>query len=361
MKILAKALVEAASILDHVPQRTGIQSSEFIRFVCKKGVLEMALASDLIGVAKVPVEEAEDFTFFVERKLFMPFVMAAKGKDKPLSLALADEGKTLTLKDGRRTGKWAALDVMKGYSSADGQKETKLEIKEALIGDLRLAAKYASLDQLAPELSCVWLDATAGRIYSTNKFSVFMGQVKSIKEGGPIPAAFPDLLDAGAEIRVGLGGARISYPSAYLYQAFNSKSLEAFPKDAIVKTMKAAKAWKARVTLPTKKLLEILSRLAGYVSGASSDETIIRVEAKAGDPFLRLKTGSSAGAFTEALKIMTGPEEDWSADWLLVSIKPFLEAAGDSPVSASWDDTTPYCFQDEANKRWLISPRKAGK
>lgn len=357
MRINPELLRQAVGMLDHVPQRTGIQSSEFVRLSCKKGKLEMSLASDLIGVASITPEEPEEFSFFIERKLLFPFISASKDGKKEFSLSVADS--TLTLRQGRRSAKWSAIEPVKGYSSAGTLKEKELTIQEGLIEELRLAAKYSSQDQLSPELSCVWLDRKGKRILSTNKFSVFQAQAEPDGEG-PIPGAFPDLLEEASTIMVSETGARIVHPYGYLFQAFNQKALSEFPLKAISSTMKAADSWKVRLNLKVGPILEILLRLANYISGASSEETIIRVEGKKGDPLLRLKTGTSQGAFSESLKLIQPPTEDYAVDWLLLSVRPFLEALPEKEVvHVLWDDDSPFLFRDRQMTRRLISPRKA--
>lgn len=360
MKIESKDLLRAVEILDRVPMRTGIQSSEYVKLTgTKDGQLSLALASDLVGVVSIPVQDPQEFTFFVERKLFVPFVNAAKGHDKPFTLAVAKDA--LSLRERKRSVRYQAVDAMKGYSDASSQKEKQIKIAKEHLAELKLAAKYASADSLAPELSCVWLDEKNSAVCATNKFSVFLSQAK-VEASGPIPATFPELLADSAKVKVSPEGARIVYPEGYLFQSFNEKALKAFPHKTILSTIQAAGKWKLRLSLPAKKMVEALQRLASYVNGASSDETIIQVQAKDGDPVLRFSTKATQGQFSEELKLAKAPTGTWEADWLLPSIRPFLEATdAKADLLVRWNDDTPFFFEDKEAKRFLVSPRKAGK
>lgn len=359
MKIAVDALLEAVSILDRVPTRTGIASSEFVRLVSKKGMLHLSLASDLVGNAKVPIEDPQDFTFFVERRLLFPFLSPSKGRNKPFTLSLDGDG--LQIQEGRRKGRYGAVDAQKGYSSGvpDGEKEVK--ISDTLKEELRLAAKYASVDQLAPELACVWLDAKRNGVYATNKFSVFFAETE-VKSTGPLPGSFPELLSGSTSVMVSAEGARILFPSGWLSQSFNEKALKEFPRKSIDASLEAAKGWKSRLKIQAGKLMDALTRLGGYVAGASSDETVINVVCRKGDAVLDLVSQATQATFKEAIKMPEPQKADWSAIWLLPSIRPFLEACDPkAELTVRWDEDSPYLFHDSAAKRWLISPRKVTK
>jgi len=359
VKIDTQALLTAVAILENVPSRTGIQSSEYVKLECAGDTLRLLLASDLVGAVSVPVTEPTPFSFFVERRLLFPFVNAAKGHDKPFTATYA--GGCLTLKERKRSVKYQGVDAMKGYTDVSPSKEKTIKLEKAHLAELRLAARYASFDSLAPELSCVWMDEAGGAICATNKFSVFSSRVK-VAGSGPIPFIFPDLLNEESKVKVSSEGARIVYPSGYLFQSFNEKALKNFPHKQITATIAAAEKWKLRLQLPAKKMVEALQRLALYVNGASSDETIIRVTAKAGDATLRFSTAAAQGHFSETITLSKAPTEAWEADWLHPSIRPFLEAAdAKADLLVRWNDDSPFFFQDKAAKRFLISPRKATK
>lgn len=343
----------ATKLLDRVPLRGGIQSSEYVRLdISKKGIFSLSLASDLIGHAEVPIQDPMPGRFFIERKLLFPWIRAACGKQ--IILTLKDQ--FLLLKEGRRQVTYANIPEIKGYAQAPPTQERDLHIDQSLFEDLRLAAKYAASDHLAPELNCIWLDQKTGTITATNQFSLYQAEVKT-ESTGPIPPAFPDLLDVAAKVTASDEGCRISYGRSYLFQLFSEKAISDFPLKRIHATMAEAKKWQTRLQVPGRALIDVLDRLGGYVAGSSSDETMISATAEEGKPVLTLATSALQGSFRESLKLPKPAQTSWTAEWLLPSLKPFLERLDpNDTLSLQWDDSTPYLFATKT--RSLLSPRK---
>src|SRR5208283_2190230 len=166
-------LVRAVEVLNLVPQRAGIPSSDYVRVLATKKGLEMSLASSVRGIVRV---EAKGFIvdeFFVDRRLFMPFVLAGKSWKGDFRTTFDEKG--WLLRQGSRRAEFVLKSEKVGgygnWTDRDGMKEVKLseELRKLLLASFNCATADPSM----PQLNCVYL---GGRlVLATNSTVMFVG------------------------------------------------------------------------------------------------------------------------------------------------------------------------------------------
>src|ERR1700761_2823842 len=116
--IVSKELLEnTVALIDSVPVRNGIKSSEFIRISkLGKDSAVFSLTSDM--AAKAIVHTGEEYPFedemFLDRRIFIPFVN--KGKESQAKdYMFIEKGEQIILKHGGRRAEYAKAKDITGY------------------------------------------------------------------------------------------------------------------------------------------------------------------------------------------------------------------------------------------------------
>jgi len=273
-------LLDAASILELVPQRAGVPSSDFVRVRHGKKYIEMSLSSVVNAVVRVAgknLEEAKDF--FVDRRLLIPFIQVGKGWKGDFKLGLEDS--KWLLKQGSRTAELTMrMEPLGGYGSwreKAGLKEVKLS--EELRKLLLVSQGCATADPSLPFLNCVYIGEKL--VLATNGTLMFVGlRQKQDSLRFPFPIGVIPLISDSLVQAVGVEGDQVILDCGigFIEGSVSAITRKDFPKKSIVERAQAAKAYPVLTKLPAERVARMLERLSGYLASVKREDLILRLE-----------------------------------------------------------------------------------
>lgn len=326
MKIATDVLKSAIGILSKVPMRSGIECSEFVKMQVKDGHLSLFLSSDMVGEVEISMIEKEDWTFFVERTLFLPFINQAKAKE----LGFVVDKATLTVSDGKRRAKFKALEKqIPGYIEVQRTiaGETKVQLTDEVLQRVKLAAKYATFDSMSPQLNCVYF-AKSG-IMSSNGYSIFATK-ETLPFTGPFPLELVDLLDSKCQVYMHKSGARLEFQGGWIFCAVRDRCRKAFPIEKIDDTMAGESKIPIVFETTISHFKTAIDRLFSYVQAVANIDVAMRFEGKAGETSLTLVCSERQATFKDYLKLKEPLKEDVSEELLMREVRLFLKDADES-------------------------------
>lgn len=279
-------LLNAVQVLDMVPQRAGVPASDYVRVIARKKGLEFSLASSVSVVVRVKTSGRlvdTDEPFFVDRRLFVPFVLT--GKEWKGMFKMAMNGDRWEIRQGSRKAELALRsDKVEGYSNwpeYKGLKEVKLS--EDLRRLLLVSSSCASADPSMQHLSCVYI---GGRlVLASNQVVLFVGDSK--KDGGlkfPFPIGVIPLLGSGLVKGVGVVGELVVLDCGcgFVEGTVSVPAQKSFPRRKIIEQVNTARKWPTIGRLPAEKLSKAITRLVGYLVGVKREDWVLKLELGSG-------------------------------------------------------------------------------
>ena len=112
-----KAIEDAMQLLDSVPARNGITSSEYIKTELKDPKhLRMQLSSEMSGDAVIPLPSSRKLKtpLYLDRRMLIPFVSAGKDMKSDTYEFIVDKN-SVTVKHGPRTALLTSNNSASGY------------------------------------------------------------------------------------------------------------------------------------------------------------------------------------------------------------------------------------------------------
>lgn len=345
-EIKSEQLAGAIEILDMVPQVGGIPSSDYLRITQKKYHLEMSLASSsLVGVVRVAgviMDEGQEF--YVDRKVFTPFVVV--GKDSKTAFTSKVGEGTWTLKQGSRKAEFVLrYEEIGGYGKwLNKEMAQDFKVPEAMKKLLMAASRCASADPSFPALNCVYLDGQS--VLASNMTIVFAATLKSRSSlNFPFPPAVVPLLSHKSVESIGIDGDRVIVACRYghLAGAVSADAKKGFPVKGVYTQMEKAKTWPVLVKLPIAPLNAMIERMATYLSAMESEKTHLRIDIAKGQMAMTVKVGY--GRFVER-DFGKNYKNEAVLDWPLQLVRPVLAyvAENDKELTVRADEKrkTPY-------------------
>lgn len=350
VEIKKDALIAAAKILNMVPQRAGIPSSDYVRVIARRKELEFALASSVSGVVRIaatngtatPVEEI----FFIDRRLFLPFVLLGEQAGKADFRAELEE-KVWKLRQGSRAAELGLrADAVAGYGKwkeLDASKEIKLS--EELTKMLIASNSCATADPALQHLNCVYIGGKV--VLSTNEMTLFLGTKAQSNLRIPFPVGVIPLLGDGLVKGVAVEGDRVILDCGvgYVEGVVSAVTQEKFPKKKIVEQMGKARGWPQIAKLPAKKLAATLGRLSEYLAGVRREDWVLRMELGNGSGKVSVQV--LQGKFEEKF-VAEGATTEAVVEWPLERVLPVLtymaEKGETVRIRVDEKKKTPYCI-----------------
>ena len=306
-----KDILNAVKVLELVPLRAGVPSSDFIKMTARKQSILMSLSSTVTAVVRAPYQSGglEQKVIFIDRGLFTAYVLAGAKWKGDFEFGL-DEDK-LHLKQGRRKAEFnLRAEPLGGYGewrTKDGHKEIKLD--ENLKNMLLASNACATGDPSMPHLNCVYINGQL--VLSTNDRSLFVGR-RSTKEDGleiPFPVGIIPLLGGDLVDSVGVDGDRVVLDCGcgYVEGTVSAPAKKDFPKAGMEKSIKVARAWPLFVNLPATKIERILERLVAYLPSVKREDWVVTLQLSKGQ--VKAYVAVQQGRFEESTKVEGLAEE----------------------------------------------------
>lgn len=366
MKISSEELITAIDLLSLVPSRAGVPSSEFIRLHCSKDIMNAALSAEVFGVTNSPLFEidTEEWTAFVDRASFCPFVAVSKElkSTAPFELSWNSKKKSLLVRCGNRKGVFNEVTNVSGYSDASKVVGTKLKLSDTIKKTLVLAAKYATPDPTIANLNCVYVQNN-GWVLASNERSALRIHDKSVTATIPLPlgllAAVQD--STVSSIIVGKGLAKVTLPKGYLCQTINQAAASKFPAKAIHAAIDSAKTYPKSFSVDASKLVAALDRLNLYSALVIKRDAVVTLVGTTGAKNIQVVCKVPQGRFEERLQAKVPIKADFKIEWLLQLLLPLSAIAkdiGEVSVHFEPNKTTPYYLHAKGMGLELLVSRK---
>lgn len=339
-------LLAAVAVLNLVPQRAGIPSSDFVKITRRPGQWELSLASTVTGMVRVPVkgEKKAEKECFLDRGLLLSFIQTGKTW-KGLFKASFSEG-ILTLKQGSRLAELAVkADAVGGYGKWKERSARKdIKLSEGL-RKLLLASNFCSTaDPALPHLNCVYIGGKL--VLSTNLISLFVG-VRQTEDALriPFPVGIIPLLGDSLVRAVGVEDDRIVLDCGcgYIEGSVSAIAQKDFPKKNVVEKIKKGREWPVVAKLPAEKLSRMLKRLADYLKNVKREDWVVQLDGE--ETRLKASIQVQQGRFEEEIKVDQQSKEillRWPLD-LALSVIEYMAANGEVvKVRVDEEKGTPY-------------------
>jgi len=337
--LVPKESIEAAlKLIELVPIRNGIKTSEYIKMEKSKTGAILSICSDM--GARVDVLAGEKYPFsedlFLDRRLFTPFVNGGK-ESKATDYQFILSKDSLVVKHGSRRALYALHKPLSGYENPDGlDKANFLQISKKLASMVDCAENCATPDPITPTLNCVFIRQTGKNIeaLSSNQRIVFLGKVSTDKKiEGSI--AFPLLLvktlkqEGASKLLWTKSLALVTFAKGKVWQAVKTAARKDFPEDIIRKTVKDALAQKIVFGITSVAFTKAADRIASYVAPIASDELGLEVHIEKGSKKIQIKAGQADSKFSETLYALTEAKETLVLEWPLLQVLPVILFAKD--------------------------------
>ncbi len=361
--IESELLATAVSIIDLVPSRAGIPSSEFIRLEGGKGMLHLSLSADVYGTVSMDLPTKSKFVAFVDRGSFVPFVMAAResGSKAGFMLTLGDKGQ-LIIRCGKRRGLFNKLSNVGGYNEVDRVSGAKIVLSKDQKRSIALAAKYATPDPTVAHLNCIYLQKD-GYVLASNERAAIRLETKPVGSSMPLPLGILQTIEHELVKTIVIGStvAKIGFGNGFICQTVNQKSAANFPHKSIKLAMEAAAAYPHRFWIPSKNLLDAITRMNSYSSTVVKRDPVVKLIGVQGESTIKVVCQVPQGSFTEVVAVTKPLNTDFTVEWMLELLLPLLTMGGKiERFSVRFEDKgkTPYLLRAQGLEL-LISRRVA--
>jgi hypothetical protein len=365
--VAKEALEVVINLLENVPTRNGIKSSEFIKVSShgKDGAV-FHLSSTLYG--KAILRTGEPFPFedlFLDRRLFIPFVNGGRESRSSDYIFIGDE-KQLTVKHGSRRAVYSHTKPISGYEDPkDIDKANVTPIQKKLSQMIDCASSCATDDPITPTLNAVYV-MQHGKIIeamSSNQRLVFLGKVTTEKKPLEGTIAFPlglvqTLRQEGAtKLHWTNKIALVEFPKGKVWQAVKVAARKNFPYKDIRRYVKQGLQDQHLCSIPSAVFAKACDRLSGYTSALDSSDLALEVHLVKGSKKVQLKAGVEASKFTELIHSATKATKDIVLEWPLEQVLPIImfgKDEGNFSINLSKKETS--CLHSK-NMTLLIGAR----
>lgn len=339
-------MLQAISVLDLVPQRAGIPSSDYVRVLSDSRSLEMALSSSVSGVVSLKMDgaKADKNMMFVDRRLFIPFIQMGRGWKGDFKFSVSEQ--KWVVRQGSRQAEFALKkDTVLGYPVFKSLKDLKeIKLSENLRKLLLASNQCATADPSLQHLNCVYIGGKT--VMATNLAVMFVGaRDKEDSMRFAFPVGVIPLLGDGLVLGVGVENDKVILDCGcgYIEGMVSAVAKKDFPRDSILSNVKKGRDWPTLLRLPAEKLAKMLVRLSEYLASVKREDWVVRLDVSGGK--VKATVRVQQGKFEESIDIEDSKAEG-VIEWPLEIVHPVLSyiAENGETVKVKVDDRkkTPY-------------------
>lgn len=328
-------LIQRLEILEKVPARLGVPSSEFYKIEnLGNGKTRWSISSEATGLVIIQGkgEWPHPKSFHLDRRMMVPFVLAAKeiGRKAPFKFQL--QGKQLLVWQGRRRAEFSATSQVEGYAGRSaGTLNDRMAVTEHVKSLIHCARNCASSDSLNPEMNCVYIQPTKRGvdILATNETIMYRARAKTqvVKEAVPFPTFLVTLL--GSDDLKAIEWKRklvaLRYSGAEIWQSVSAKALRGFPKEMVEKYIAEGAKQPPAFVVASRKFSRVVGRLALYLQAVRRADWVLTVKGWKGKDRILLESQIANSKFKESLHVDGVLQENFEISWPLEMILPVYE------------------------------------
>lgn len=329
-------------MLDMVPEKLGIPSSEFIWIRGKGPKITLSLTSyiggeiDLVGKGEWPVEG----NFYIDRRTLFPFVYAAKEIKDKHTFQFERKKKELLVSHGKRKTVLTSQSNVQGYGSLKKilkHHEVSSFPSSDVLRELLLCGKNcAQSHTIEPKLDCVYVSKGSGGSVGIEAFAssdkvYYLGKGKldkgSIKKSIPFPLYLIDLLNMKELQTISWRGSYIilTLTNGIIWQPISDAALKDFPVRGIRSHANRAVKLPITFTASSRRFSRIMLRMSGYLQGVRREDWVVGISGKRKDLSLSVTTNIPGAKFSDKISIPQRLKKDFKMEWPLNMLEPVFD------------------------------------
>lgn len=363
-------------ILAMVPPKIGIPASEYF-WVRGKGSKVLMSASSYVsgeislrGKGDWPLDEA----FYLDRRLFVPFIQAARELKDKHTFQFEKKGKQLVLRHGSRKVVFDSQLPVKGYGNASKiikKTENTIPVSSDLKDMLLCGKNCAVSDSIVPYLNTVFLQkSTSGinvRLYAASDKVLYMGKGKltegKITASIPFPLYLINLLEADGLKKIICAGKYVvlQFEHGVVWQSVSQEAIKHFPINKIRSHAKVGDTKKVTFIASSRRFSRLMIRLGYYLQSVRRKDWVVSIKGKKGKKEIDVDTSISGAKFTERINTSDYITKDFKIEWPLQVLEPVFSYLSKKTkkqgVTVRIDDKKNVSYVTVSNY-WLAIPSK---
>ena len=334
-------LIAALQVLDLVPVKLGIPSSEFIYIRSENGKVKMSVASYIAG--EVEVEGKGEWPlkkgFFVDRYSFFPWVFASREIKNKNLFEFTRHKDSLVINHGTRKLELESQSNVKGYGNPKKlfkHKHTSIPVSTVLKEMLMCGKNCAVSDAIVPHLNTVYVTkgksgslgmeayASSDKVYYLGLGNLEEGKIKSAI---PFPLFLIGLLNTDGIKKISWVGKYIvlRFEQGIIWQPISEEALKEFPVSDIQLYAKKSKKVPITFVASSRRFTTLMVRLSYYLQAVRRKDWSVRISGKKNKKYISVYSEIPGSHFNEKLSISEKIPDNFKLDWPLDILSPVFE------------------------------------
>lgn len=330
-------VLKQLDIINMVPAKLGVPSSEYF-WLHGKGTKLTLSASSYIG-GEIILKGIGDWPFkddfYLDRKMFMPFVTAARELKDKHTFQFERKGKQLVVRHGTRKVVFDSQPHVKGYGNAHKilkQMDSTIPVNEDL-KDMLICGKHCAVsDSVVPHIDCVYLQKSSSgvgiRLYSSSTTVMYMGVGKledtKLKESIPFPLYLINLLEADGLKKIICAGKYIvlQFEHGIIWQPVSQAAVKNFPLGKFKSYVKKGKNKPITFISSSRRFARLMLRLGYYLQSVRRKDWVVHVNGIKNKRFINVNTSISGVKFYEKIATTDIIPKNFKIEWPLNVLEP---------------------------------------
>jgi hypothetical protein len=333
-EIRRSKLIAGLDLLNLIPEKVGLSSSEFIWIRGKGDTITVSVASYIMGEIVLTGKGSwPKGDYYIDRRVLLPFVYASRELKNKNTFQFEVKKRQLIVRHGKRKAVFDSQKDVVGYG--DLRKIMKVTESEIPITDdlkelLKCGANCAVSDAIVPHLNCVYV--AKGSVVETfaasdKVFYLGMGTSKGkVKSSIPFPLFLVNLLQEPTLEKISWRGKYIvlKFEKGVIWQSISQEALKKFPLKEIRKHAKAARSHSVSFTVSGRRFSKLMLRLGYYLQAVRRRDWAVKILGNKGSDTLYVSTNIPGVKFDEKISTTEKLKKDVKVEWPLDVLEPIF-------------------------------------
>jgi hypothetical protein len=330
-EIRRSKLIAGLDLLNLIPEKVGLSSSEFVHIYGHGETITLSVASYIMGEITLTGKGKWKGDYFIDRRVLLPFVYASKELKNKNTFQFEAKKYQLIVKHGSRK---AVLDSQKDVSGYGNlrkvlkEEESEIPINDDLKELLTCGANCAVSDAIVPHLNCVYV--AKGSVVETfaasdKVFYLGLGDSKGkVKSSIPFPLFLINLLKEPTLQKISWRGKYIvlKFEKGIIWQSISQEALKKFPLKDIRLHAKRANVLPVSLVVSGRRFSKLMLRLGYYLQAVRRRDWVVRIKGSKGSTTLYISTNIPGVRFDEKISIVDKLKKNVKVEWPLDVLEP---------------------------------------
>ena len=326
-EIKTSRLIAGLDLLNLIPEKVGLSSSEFVWMHGKDDKVVLSVASYIMG--EIVLTGKGTFPkgdYYIDRRVLLPFVYASKELKNKNTFQFDIKKHQLIVRHGSRKAVFDSQKDVSGYGDLKKvlkQEESEIPVNDDLKELLICGANCAVSDSIVPHLNCCFVaKGKAVETFAASDKVFFMGTGDAkgkIKSSIPFPLFLINLLQEPTLKRISWRGKYIvlEFERGIIWQSISQEALKNFPLRDIRKHATAAATKKISFVVSGRRFSKLMLRLSYYLQGARRRDWVVKIKGSKNSNLLQVSTNIPGVTFDEKINANDKLQKDILVEWPL--------------------------------------------